>query len=126
VLLQLTVFACVGGVFNVVYALMYLGLRQSFDAQWANAVALVLSTIAGTFGHRRVTFGIRGTARTVPHQFLGLVLLGFGLVVTAGSLALLELSVADPSRRSELVVLTAANLGTGLVRFCAFRAAMVR
>jgi putative flippase GtrA len=122
---QLLIFAAVGGVFNIVYALLYLALREALSAQYANAVALVLSTIAGTWGHRRVTFGVRGPARTLAHQVLGLALLGFGLAVTAGSLWLLEVSVAEPSRRSELLVLAAANLGVGLVRFTAFRLAMV-
>lgn len=124
-LLQLGVFAGVGGVFNVVYVLLYLVLRSALDPQPANALALVASTIAGTWGHRRVTFGVRGRARTVPHQTLGLVLLGFSLAVTAGSLWLLEASVAEPSRLAELLVLAAANLGVGLVRFAAFRLAMV-
>ena len=56
---------------------------------------------------------------------LGLVLLAFGLAVTGGSLWLLDLTVAEPSRGSELLVLAAANLGVGLVRFGAFRVAMV-
>jgi putative flippase GtrA len=124
-LVQLVVFAGVGGFFNVVYALLYVALREGLDAQWANAVALVVSTMLGTLVHRRITFGVRGTARTVPHQVLGLVLLGFGLVVTAGFLWLLDSSVEEPSRRSELLVLAVANLGVGLVRFAAFRAAMV-
>jgi putative flippase GtrA len=125
VALQLVVFACVGGVFNVFYALLYVALREVVSAQPANAVALVVSTIAGTWGHRRITFGVRGRARTVPHQALGLALLAFGLAVTAGSLRLLEVSVAEPSRVSELLVLAAANLGVGLVRFAAFRLVMV-
>jgi putative flippase GtrA len=124
-LLQLAVFAAVGGVFNIVYAVLYLVLREALTAQWANGIALVLSTMAGTWGHRRVTFGVRGRARTVPHQLLGLALLVFGLAVTAGSLALLERNVAEPSRVAELTVLAAANLGVGLVRFTAFRFAMV-
>lgn len=124
-LLQLVVFAGVGGFFNIVYALLYVALREAFDAQWANALALVVSTLAGTWGHRRVTFGVRGRARTVPHQVLGLTLLAFSLAVTAGSLWLLEVTVAEPSRLSELLVLGAANLGVGLVRFGAFRVAMV-
>lgn len=124
-LAQLGVFAGVGGAFNVFYLLLYLAFRTALDAQWANAVALVLSTVAGTWGHRRVTFGVRGTARTVSHQTLGLALLVFGLAVTAGSLALLEVTVAEPSRLAELAVLAAANLGVGLVRFAAFRLAMV-
>jgi putative flippase GtrA len=124
VLLQLVVFACVGGAFNVLYGLLYVVLREGLSAQPANAVALVLSTIAGTWGHRRVTFGVRGSARVVDHQVLGLVLLGFSLAVTAGSLWLLDAGVQDPSRRQEVLVLIAANLGTGLVRFVVFRLAM--
>ena len=121
---QLVVFACVGGAFNVLYGLLYVVLREQLTPQPANALALVLSTIAGTFGHRYVTFGVRGTERTVPHQVLGLALLAFSLAVTAGSLWLLGATVAEPSRRQELAVLIAANLGSGLVRFFAFRAAM--
>ncbi len=123
--LQLVVFATVGGVFNVFYGLLYLALRAGLSAQWANAIALVVSTIAGTWGHRRITFGVRGMARIVPHQALGLALLAFSLAVTAGSLWLLQVSVERPSRTAELAVLIAANLGVGLVRFAAFRAAMV-
>jgi len=123
-LLQLFVFAGVGGFFNILYALLYVALREVLDAQFANAFALVVSTIAGTWGHRRVTFGVRGRARTVPHQALGLALLAFSLAVTAGSLWLLEVSVAEPSRLNELLVLAAANLGVGLARFGAFRVAM--
>jgi putative flippase GtrA len=124
-LLQLVVFAGVGGVFNIVYALLYIVLRGVLDAQGANALALVVSTVAGTLGHRRVTFGVRGRARTVPHQALGMALLAFSLAVTAGSLKLLQVTVAEPSRLTELVVLVVANLGVGLVRFAAFRVAMV-
>ena len=110
---------------NVVYGGLYLALRTAFGAQWANAAALILSTIAGTWVHRRVTFGVRGKARTVSHQLLGLLLLAFGLVVTAGALALLEFSVEAPSQGAEILVLAAANLGVGLVRFITFRWVMV-
>jgi hypothetical protein len=40
-------------------------------------------------------------------------------------LKLLEVSVEDPSRWAELLVLAAANVGVGLVRFATFRFAMV-
>lgn len=125
ILVQLVVFACVGGAFNVLYGLLYVVLREQLSAQPANALALVLSTIAGTFGHRYITFRVRGTERTVQHQVLGLALLGFSLAVTAGSLWLLDASVVQPSRTQEVAVLVAANLGTGLVRFFTFRLAMV-
>nr|WP_300053474.1 GtrA family protein [uncultured Nocardioides sp.] len=125
VFVQLVVFASVGAAFNVLYGLLYLVLREQLSAQPANALALILSTIAGTFGHRYITFGVRGTDRTVQHQALGLALLGFSLAVTAGSLWLLDAVVAQPTRQQELVVLIASNLGTGLVRFLLFRLAMV-
>jgi putative flippase GtrA len=123
--LQLGVYAFVGTMLTLVYGLMYLPLREFFDAQTANAIALIGSTIVGTWGHRRVTFRVRGRARTVSHQVLGLVLLGFGLATTAASLWLLEQSVETPTRVAELTVLALANLGVGLVRFAAFRMAMV-
>ena len=122
---RLVVFATVGGFFNVVYVVLYLVLRAWMSAQWANAIALVLSTIACTWGHRRVTFGVQGMEGTVPHQTLGLLLLVFGLAVTAGALQLLEITVTDPSRWAELLVLAVANVVVGLVRFWAFRRAMV-
>jgi putative flippase GtrA len=124
-LLQLVLFAAVGGLFNVLYGIMYVVLRTWLDAQWANAIALIASTIAGTAGHRRVTFGVTGSEKAVQHQGLGLGLLGFSLAVTAGSLWLLDALDDDPSRLAELSVLAAANLGVGLVRFLAFRSSMV-
>ena len=124
VVVELVVYAAVGGLLNVVYLAMYLGCREFADPQPANAVALVGSTIVGTFAHRRFTFGVRSNARTVLHQSLGMVMLVFGLAVTAGSLLALELLVEQPSRLDELGVLAAANLGVGLARFLVFRTVM--
>lgn len=124
-LLQLVLFAAVGGLFNVLYGLLYVVLRNGLDAQWANAIALITSTIAGTAGHRRITFGVRGPDKAVQHQGLGLGLLGFSLAVTSGSLWLLKTLDDDATRLAELAVLVAANLGVGLVRFLAFRVSMV-
>ena len=111
---QLVVFATVGGLFNVFYGLLYVVLREGLAAQSANTIALVVSTIAGTWGHRRITFGVKGMARTVPHQALGLALLVFSLVVTAGSLWLLQASV-EMLGRPLAVVFTAAASGALLV-----------
>lgn len=122
---QLVVFAGVGGVFNLVYVLLFVVFRTGLEAQWANALAVVVSSVAGTAGHRRVTFGVRGSAGTVRHQALGLTMLVVGLSVTAGSLMLLGATVREPTRMTEVVVLVAANLAVGLARFLAFRSVMV-
>ena len=124
-LVQLMVFACVGGLLNVLYGGAYLALRQVWDTQPANAVALVLSTLVGTWGHRRFTFGVHERAHTIGHQLLGVTLLVFTLAVTAVSLELLELVADDPGHAAEVAVLVAANLGCGLVRFTTFRVAMI-
>lgn len=124
VLLELVVYATVGGALNIVYLLMYVVARELTGPQPANAVALVGSTVVGTFAHRRVTFGVRSNHRTVLHQTLGMVMLLVGLAVTAGSLFALEVLVDRPTRLDELVVLAAANLGVGLARFLVFRSVM--
>lgn len=122
---QLVTFVGVGGLLNVVYAVLYVALRAFAGPQTANAVALVLSTIIGTAAHRRLTFGVQGRDKVGQHQTLGLVLLGVGLAVTAGSLWLLDVFVASPTPTEEVVVLVVANLSVGLMRFIAFRVAMV-
>lgn len=122
---QLFAFACVGAGLNVLYSGSYLALRQVWDTQPANAVALVLSTLVGTWGHRRFTFGVHDRAHTLGHQLLGVALLVLSLAVTAASLALLELLAGDPGHAWEVAVLVVANLGCGLVRFATFRVAML-
>lgn len=122
---QLLVFASIGGSLNVAYAGLYVLLREPLGAQWSNAVSLVVTTVASTAANRFFTFGVRGSRHAVRHQVLGMVLLAFGLGVTAGSLWLLDAATDSPTRLAELAVLTAANLTVGLVRFVSFRLAMV-
>ena len=118
---QLLSFAAIGLVFNVVYVGLYLLLRLGMGPTWANVVALVLSTLGDTALNRRLTFGLRNRSTLAQHQVLGLVLLGVGLLCTTASLWLLEITVPAAGRVSEVVVLAAANLVVGLIRFWAFR-----
>jgi putative flippase GtrA len=122
---QLVVFACVGGVLNVVYGLLYVVLRDPMGKQWSNAVTLIVTTIASTATNRWLTFGVRGPRKALRHQVLGFALLAFGLGVTAGSLWLLDATTTSPGAWAELAVLAAANLTVGLVRFVSFKVAMV-
>ncbi len=118
---QIVSFAGIGLVANIAYAALFVVLRMAMGAVAANVVALVVSTVGDTSANRRLTFGVRNRSTVAAHQTLGIVLLGIGLVVTSGSLWLLELTVAAPSRLSELAVLGAANLVVGVIRFAAFR-----
>ena len=118
---QLVLFGGFGVVFNVLYGVLYLLLRLVLGPMWANAVALVLSTVSSTAANRRFTFEVRGPRHVVRHHSLGLTLLALGLGVTSGSLWLLEASTENPTRLAELAVLGLANLTVGLVRFTSFR-----
>jgi putative flippase GtrA len=118
---QLLSFATIGLVLNLVYVGLYLLLRLAMGPTSANVVALVLSTLGDTALNRRVTFGVRNRTTVARHQLLGLVLLAVGLAVTSGSLWLLDAAAPSAGRVSEVVVLAAANLLVGLIRFWAFR-----
>jgi putative flippase GtrA len=117
---QVAVFAVVGVLSTVAYAVLFLLLRGAMGPFWANATALVLTAVANTAANRRLTFGVRGRSDAVRHQVRGLVVFGFGLAVTSGSLWLLH-AVGTPGRVTEMVVLTGANLFVTIMRFVAMR-----
>jgi putative flippase GtrA len=118
---QLLRFAVVGVLSTVAYLVLFLLLRTGVGAQWANAIALLLTAVGNTALNRRHTFGVRGRTDRIRHQVQGLVVLGVGLVLTAGSLAVLHALAPDASRALEVGVLVLANLGATLVRFLLFR-----
>jgi putative flippase GtrA len=119
---QLARFALIGVVSTLAFAALYWVLRSGMSAQWANAVALMLTALGNTAANRAFTFGVRGRPDRLRHQAQGLVVFGIGLAVTAGALVALDSLAPDASRRLELVVLTAANVLATLIRFLLYRA----
>ncbi|RYJ05435.1 MAG: glycosyltransferase [Actinomycetales bacterium] len=118
---QIAVFALIGVVSTVAYGLLYLLLQRWTGAQSANAIALVVTAVANTAANRRLTFGIVGPRGAARHQLQGLFVLGCGLVITSGSLALLHASTGASHPLVEVVVLTVANLTVTVMRFAAMR-----
>ena len=118
---QLVRFVAVGLLSTLAYAVVYLLLRDGLGAQTANLLAFLLTAVANTAANRRLTFGISGSAGAVrAHlQSLGLLLIGLGL--TSGSLALLHGLVPAAPRSAELLLLVAANVAGGLLRFLLLR-----
>jgi glycosyltransferase involved in cell wall biosynthesis len=118
---QVVRFGAVGVFSTAAYALLYLIFSALMTGLVANFLALLVTAIANTAANRRFTFGVRGRAGVVTHQFQGLIVFGIAWAITSGSL--LELHALNPGANSrvDLIVLTFANLlATGL-RFILFR-----
>ncbi|NBE56852.1 bifunctional glycosyltransferase family 2/GtrA family protein [Streptomyces boluensis] len=121
---QLVGFCVVGVLSTLFYLALYSLFRAGFGggAQFANAVALLVSAVANTAANRRLTFGVRGRGRAVRHQAQGLVVFAIGLALTSGSLAALDAAAGGQvAHATELTVLIAANLAATVVRFLLFR-----
>ena len=119
---QVALFAVIGVLSTLAYAVLYLLLRGVLGAFWANALALVLTAVANTAANRRITFGVRGPSGALRHQLQGLAIFAVGLLVTSGSLWLVHAGTATPGRFTEVAVLTGANLLVTVMRFVAMRA----
>jgi putative flippase GtrA len=119
---QLLRFGAIGALSTLAYLVLYLALRDGLGAQAANLVALLVTAMANTAANRRITFGVRGRAHAARSQVEGLVVLGLGLALTSGSLALLSALSGHPRRVVEIAVLVAANATATLLRFVLLRA----
>jgi putative flippase GtrA len=118
---QLARFVVIGAVSTASYLLLYLLLRDVMAAQAANAVSLLVTTVANTAANRRLTFAIRGRARAVRHQARGLIAGAIGLALTSGALAALHGVSPHSGRGAEVAVLILANLIATIVRFGLYR-----
>jgi putative flippase GtrA len=125
-LAQVLRFAAVGVGATLLYTVLFLAMRPGLGGQAANALALILSTVANTAANRRLTFGIRGRAELVRHQLGGMFVLAVALPVTAGTLWLTQQVVGTRGRACELIEVLAANaFATGL-RYVMLRRLMGR
>ncbi|NMO89263.1 bifunctional glycosyltransferase family 2/GtrA family protein [Actinomycetospora sp. TBRC 11914] len=118
---QIVRFAVIGVISTVAFLLLYSLFRTAMPAQVSNLLALVITAVANTAANRRLTFGIRGKRHAGRSQVEGLVVFGLGLVLTSGSLALLDVLSPGASHVTELVVLVIANAVATLLRFVAYR-----
>jgi putative flippase GtrA len=119
---QLLRFVCIGVVSTAAYLALYVALRWvGMSAQLANAISLLLTTIANTAANRRITFEIRGKAHATRHQIQALIAVGAGFLLTSSALEMLRLVSARPARITEVTVLIAANLIATAIRFVLYR-----
>jgi putative flippase GtrA len=118
---QLVRFGLIGIASTIAFALLYLSLHPALGAQAANLTALLLTALVNTAANRTFTFGIHGRAGAARHHVHGLMIFGFGLAITSGSLYLLHRFDPTVGKGVELSVLVVANLIATGVRFVALR-----
>ncbi|QLY30713.1 bifunctional glycosyltransferase family 2/GtrA family protein [Nocardia huaxiensis] len=118
---QLVRFAIVGIGCTLAYLALYVVLQPITGPQAANFLALLLTAIGNTAANRAFTFGVRGSAQAVSHHFQGLLIFGFGLLLTSGSLYTLHHWWPGAEVHLQLLVLVTANLVTTLMRFVGLR-----
>ena len=120
---QILRFAVIGVISTLAFLLLYSLFRTAMPAQVSNLLALVITAVANTAANRRLTFGIRGKRHAGRSQVEGLVVFGLGLVLTSGSLALLDVrspgaSHVDRAGRAR----DRERASPPLLRFVAYRA----
>ena len=118
---QVVRFGAIGVVSTLAYLLLFMLLRTGLGPQAANLVALLVTAIGNTAANRRFTFGIAGSRNVTRHHLEGLTVFAIALMITSGSLGLLQLLTSEPHRAVELGVLVAANLVATVLRFVLLR-----
>lgn len=118
---QLSSFAVIGVVSTVANVVLFYLLNLTMNAQVANALALIITTVFNTAANRHFTFGVRTREGAGLAQLQGLVLWLIMWALTA--LALWLLAVADPhaSHQLQSVVQFAGNVVATVIRFVMLR-----
>ena len=117
---QLTRFALVGGLSNIVYLAAFMGL--AFEGpQLANAIGVVLSTVLANELHRRVTFDASARVGWFAAQWEGGALALAGLIFSAAALAVVKFFVPHADALMMGIAVIAVSALVGLVRFVALR-----
>jgi putative flippase GtrA len=123
---QLFRFCGVGLASTVAYVALFLLLRTTMSAAWANALALLVTAVGNTAANRTFTFGVRGRLARLRHQLQGLAVFAIGLALSTGALAGVHSFAPHAGRSAELATLVLANLAATLLRFLLFRSWVFR
>ena len=123
---QLFRFCGIGIASTVAYVALFLLMRTTMSAAWANALALLATAVCNTAANRMFTFGVRGRSARLRHQLQGLTVFAVGLGLSTGALAVVHAIAPRAGRPAEVITLLVANLAATLLRFLLFRSWVFR
>lgn len=118
---QLGRFAVVGVASTLLSLVLFVLFAQITTHQWANALSLIISTIANTAVNRRFTFGVNGRDGAARVQLQSLLLLGVTWGLTAFALWLLGELAPDASTTLAAATFMIGNAVATIVRFVLLR-----
>ncbi|MFC6704345.1 GtrA family protein [Flexivirga alba] len=118
---QLSSFAVIGVASTVANVALFYLLNLTMNAQVANALALIITTIFNTAANRHFTFGVRSREGAGRAQLQGLVLWLIMWAATALALFLLLHANPDASHTAQSAVQLAGNVVATLIRFVMLR-----
>jgi putative flippase GtrA len=118
---QPLMFAAIGVLSTLAYALLYAALRETASAHVSNLLALALTALANTQANRHFTFGVRGRSGLVADHLGGLAAFGVALAISSASISLLQLTVPTPGVALEIAVLGFGNVIAAITRFVLLR-----
>jgi putative flippase GtrA len=113
------VFAAIGAVSTVAYALLFLLLAGVLGSALASSVALALTAVGNTAANRRLTFGIRGRDGLARQHVAGFLVFLLALALTIGALTVLHDVDGHAPRLLEAAVLVLATLAATVTRYVA-------
>lgn len=118
---QIVKFAIVGVGSTVLNLLLFAAFRHALGNQWANIVALLITTVINTALNRRFTFAAKDRGGATRVQLQSLVLLGITIAMTSGALEILR--HADPHANGLVSTgaVAAGNVIATCVRFVLLR-----
>ncbi len=117
---QIVLFAEIGVVSTIISLMLFLTLRGSVGAVWANIIAVGATALGNTWANRRYTFGLRDREQRGRHYMGGVAISLAGLALSSVALAGVSGELAQV-----LVLLSMWSLATiarfGLLRNWVFR-----
>lgn len=114
---HLSAFAVIGVLSTLAWLVLYLIFRTMMPSLSANALSLVITTVANTAANRRFTFGVVGSQGALRHQLEGGVVFVIGLVLSSAGLGLVHMLAPAAPRAVEVAAMLGSYALATVVRF---------